>query len=279
MTEWTHHGLLIDLADWFFADKIVFAEVGIGSRWIQGGKIPIPDVLTLNRSYTRPVPTIYEVKITKADFRSDIRSDKWIRYLKYSQKFYFAVPRGLLKKVEVPEEAGLIVRGDNGWSVIKAPHVRKESGMDTWDVQALLMAGAYTGQKVRRLKDQVIFEENCELGDRARKIGYEISRAINRLQGSEASGSQDGQRVLKTIAKILDISVPELLGVSTWDIEFRLFDRERVENACMLVKRSVKLLEAQVTYEADSKSTELEIKKGEKSLANKLKMLREKTRT
>jgi len=278
VTEWTHSELLADLANWFFTDKIVFAEVGIGSRWIQGGKIPIPDVLTLNRSYTRPVPTIYEIKVTKADFRSDIRSDKWMRYLSYSQKFYFAVPSGLLKRAEVPEESGLIVRGDTGWSVTKAPHVRKDSGMSTWDIQALLMAGAYTGENVRRLKDQMIFEENCELGDRARKIGYEISHAINRLQGREASGSTDGQRILLVIAKILGKSVPELLGMHSRDLKFRLFDREQVENACGLVNRAVKLLEAQASYEADSKSTEREIRKGEKAIS-KLRALRKKMRT
>lgn len=83
------------------------------------------DVLTLQPSWTRPNPTVYEVKVRRGDFMGDTQGGKYEQYLPHSRRLYFATPRGLVEKKEVPVGMGLIVRGPKGWYVVKAPRCRE----------------------------------------------------------------------------------------------------------------------------------------------------------
>ncbi len=67
---------------------------------------------------------VYEVKVTRQDFRGDTQTGKYRRYLPYCRRLYFAAPSGLLKKGDVPEGMGLCVRTENGWHTIKAPKIQ-----------------------------------------------------------------------------------------------------------------------------------------------------------
>lgn len=244
---WDHSALLMDLAEWFHGDKIVFAEVGVGSRWLRGNAdrdgLPVPDVLTFNKSYVHPMPAIYEIKVTRQDFQSDVRSDKWMKYTRICSRFYFATPRGLVKKTEVPQDAGLIVRGENGWTTVKAPKVFKAVDIGQFEMMALLMAGAYTSQMVRSIRERVNLEENVELGDRCREIGYQIGKAINQLKKGEASGSTEAQKILESVATVLGVSVFELLEMGEYDVSGRLLDAKKFEREIEIVKEAVQLLE------------------------------------
>jgi len=140
--KWDHRKLTEDLA---FNKGTCFIEVPLGSVW--GGifqnqedgrkifmeerdykkvvekqkelKSNVPqraDVIAVKPSYTRFCLSIYEVKVNRSDFLNDIRSEKWRGYLDSCHRFYFATPSGLVKKDEIPAEAGWIVRGDKGWT-------------------------------------------------------------------------------------------------------------------------------------------------------------------
>lgn len=129
MKQWEHNELAEDLGD---AKQTNFLDVPLGSvqlemvkRWntghgIEGNNIQRADVIEVKPSYNRFCVSIYEVKISRADFQSDIRSEKWRGYLEHCHRFYFAVPSGMVSKEEIPLEAGLIVRGDRGWQTQKA---------------------------------------------------------------------------------------------------------------------------------------------------------------
>jgi hypothetical protein len=112
---WGHNQLAEDLAN---IKQTNFLDVPLGSVFLENPQRA--DVLEVKPSYTRFCVSIYEVKISRADFQSDIRSGKWRGYLDHCHRFYFAVPSGMVTKEEIPPEAGLIVRGDTGWSTIKA---------------------------------------------------------------------------------------------------------------------------------------------------------------
>ena len=49
----------------------------------------------------------YEIKVSRADFMRDTK-EKQVFALQYSDQFYYATPKGLLHKNEIPEWAGLI---------------------------------------------------------------------------------------------------------------------------------------------------------------------------
>lgn len=116
MKKWEHNELAEDLAD---IKGTGFLDVPLGSVYLNNGT-QRADVIEVKPSYTRFCVTVYEIKVSRADFLSDIRTEKWKGYLPHCHRFYFAVPSGLISKDEVPSGAGLIVRGDKGWSTIKA---------------------------------------------------------------------------------------------------------------------------------------------------------------
>lgn len=228
--QWQHHTLLRDLATFMFDDKIVFAESGVDSRWLTRGEVSVPDVLTLNKSYTRPAPTIYDIKVSRSDFNSSFRKDKWMRYLPYCTRFYFAAPKGLLKKADIPEKAGLFVRGPDSWYTVKTPKVLAGDGWDTINVQALLMSGAFTARKVRQLRDRVDLEDNCAIQDRVNALGWELSRAVAKVTGDEAAGGPGGAEVLRAVSATLNIPIPALIGMRENDIRSRLVDRDKLDD-------------------------------------------------
>ncbi|GFM29227.1 MmcB family DNA repair protein [Novosphingobium sp. PY1] len=113
---WKHDDLAADLAQHLLSDKrMVWTDMQLGPSGSAR-----PDVYTLERSYSRPLPTAYECKISRSDLRSDTTSGKWQKYLQFAGAVIFAVPEGLCTPAELPTGCGLIVRKDKVWR-----HIRK----------------------------------------------------------------------------------------------------------------------------------------------------------
>jgi hypothetical protein len=68
------------------------------------GGLLIFDAIAIAKSWARPQITVYEVKVSRSDF---LRDGKYQCYLPYCNEFYFVVPKGLIKKEELPTEVGL----------------------------------------------------------------------------------------------------------------------------------------------------------------------------
>lgn len=74
-----------------------------------------------------------EVKITKADFKNDFKKEKHKLFVEKDSKrlipnrFYYAVPRGLISETDLPSYAGLIVV-DGSHAIIqkRAPFIHKK---------------------------------------------------------------------------------------------------------------------------------------------------------
>lgn len=120
--DYDHDGLAADLTRtrWESGD-IAAQEVNLGPKsGVKLGTRGQADVVSIRPSWSKPRPTTYEVKVSRSDFLSDIRSEKWKRYLPWSKRFYFATPRGLVEKDEMPKGVGLMYRNENGWYSVKA---------------------------------------------------------------------------------------------------------------------------------------------------------------
>ena len=114
---WNHDSLMADLADHLCSPaRMVWCDLQLGP---QGSARP--DVYTLEKSFVRPCPESYEVKVSTADFRHDATRGKWENYLKFSSGVWFACPVGLLTRDVVPARAGLKVRGEKGWRTLRRP--------------------------------------------------------------------------------------------------------------------------------------------------------------
>jgi len=173
---WNHNLLVRDLATWLISDGFITSEVKYGPSWT--ARSPIPDVLKIRKSYTRVDVQIYEVKVSRPDFLSDIRSGKWQDYLKRSTRLYFATPAsGVVNdENEVPRSCGWITRGKTGWKVRRPPEIRSvEPSYD--EVLALLMseheratrlARELTAERARKHRHNL--RANSTMKERMRKI-------------------------------------------------------------------------------------------------------------
>lgn len=81
-----------------------------GPTWF-GGHLRM-DAIAIKPSWSSPCVTAYEVKVSRNDF---LRDSKWPEYLKYCHRFYFACPKGLITKEDIPDSrVGLIWASENG---------------------------------------------------------------------------------------------------------------------------------------------------------------------
>lgn len=81
--------------------------------------------------------TAYEVKMTRQDFRNDVKSPTKQRGARlYSNEFYYATPEGLVDPAELPEWAGLmeVKIGEDGWpsTRVKVPAPYREKVRPSW---------------------------------------------------------------------------------------------------------------------------------------------------
>jgi hypothetical protein len=78
-------------------DDFFMCEVKGGSTWFDSN-MQIMDAVAIKKSWRHPSITAYEIKVSKADFKSD---DKWPSYMKYCSCFSFVCPRGLITRQEI----------------------------------------------------------------------------------------------------------------------------------------------------------------------------------
>lgn len=118
MTDWTHDALAADLLD----ARHLAGDIAIERLAVRGGQL---DVAAMRLSWSHPMITGYEVKISRADFFADVRPGKYRGYLGSVERLYFAVPKGLIDAREVPTECGLLFRGKLGWYSRRKPPRRE----------------------------------------------------------------------------------------------------------------------------------------------------------
>jgi hypothetical protein len=112
--KFTHRKLCEDLAQ---TKGTKFIEVCLGAS----GNTQIADVISITpRQFKNFMLTIYECKVSRSDFLSDIKSEKYKGYLEYCNKFYFATLPGIVKIEEIPKGIGLMTRDESkGWIISK----------------------------------------------------------------------------------------------------------------------------------------------------------------
>ncbi|MBA4756256.1 MAG: MmcB family DNA repair protein [Sphingobium sp.] len=119
--SWTHDGLLDDLATHLRQpERMVWCDMQLGPSGS-----PRPDIFTMQKSYSKPSPAAFEIKISRSDLRSDTTSAKWQSYLKFAGSVTFAVPDGLCTVADIPDMCGLIVRKDQVWRYARRPTIQR----------------------------------------------------------------------------------------------------------------------------------------------------------
>ena len=178
-SAWKHDDLAHDLAQHLRSDKrMVWTDMQLGPSGSAR-----PDVYTLERSYSRPLPTAYEVKISRSDLRSDTTSGKWQKYLAYAGAVIFAVPDGLCTAADIPTGCGLMVRKAQTWR-----HVRKatrQSCVLPMDAcMKLLIDGVSrtVGNRIPQPRRADLWRDNEAV---RKKFGDAVARAARDLVGTQ----------------------------------------------------------------------------------------------
>ncbi|MBA7468387.1 hypothetical protein ES707_03635 [subsurface metagenome] len=180
MPDWTGGNLAEDLAQAKDPQQwLTWVQVPLGSVVMEYGHTPRADVLVCRKSFTNPSFTIYEVKISRADFNSDINRGKYRAYFDYCSQFYFAAPSGLIKKDEVPEGCGLTVRGNNGWRVVKSAP-RREYQPAIFLLLKLLMRGYEKRMVEWKQYDRIKYLEYKGLKEASYQFGIQLGHDLGR---------------------------------------------------------------------------------------------------
>lgn len=99
-----------------------------------------PDVFsimpTLDPEKARPWTC--EIKVSRSDFLSDIRSEKWKRYCRFSARIWFAAPAGMIRPDELPDGLGLFEFGDT-WQRTVEPKFCKGWELTGRDLMRLIL--------------------------------------------------------------------------------------------------------------------------------------------
>ena len=135
-----------------------------------------------NTIYTKFNIDILECKVNRSDMLKELRTEKWKGYLNYCNRFYFAVLSGIVDKNEIPQEAGLIVRGEKGWKVVKTAQKRDvEIPAETF--MAMLF---YKNKADKNIENRYYFTTGYETRKRLlKKVGKNVAKAINFYEGHQ----------------------------------------------------------------------------------------------
>jgi len=201
---------------------------------IKGGRGGRADVVAVKPSYANKDCRIYEVKNNRAAFDRDTKYEK---YLDVCHRMFIACPKGMIAKDELPPKIGLIVKGENGWYVVKSPrrNIPKDFNIDF--VLSLLYHGYEETQGQRKLRDHIIAKDNVALNYRAKNIGYEIARRLDRDR--ETQVEEWILKVAKLFEKYMGIPAKERFDglPSVYDIEHILRGSRNYEKELSNLRR------------------------------------------
>lgn len=206
--------------------RFVAQEVNCGSRWFEPG-CPRMDVLTVAGSHTRPMLTAYEVKASRADFLSDIRADKWRAYLPFCHRLYFACPRGVLARDEIPDGMGLLTYNaqKRTWTSLKTATVQNaEPATDYSFLLGVLFAAMNEEQRQRegigRFATPEAAQRWKEHKARSKVRGDELRAQLAGAKEREWRAQHEHTRVTDLVAGVCDalgIDVGELKPGHAWN--------------------------------------------------------------
>lgn len=205
--KWGHDELAHDLAEHLRRNtaRICWEDMQLGPAGTCR-----PDVYAMAHSYSKFCPVVYEIKVSVSDFRSDVTAGKYTKYFKYAGGVVFAVPEGLLKKSDIPEGCGLMIRKESGWHTLKGPTMRQIDNLprDAW--MKLLMDGMTRQTERTQIKSRVL---NTYFIDQKlmKKHGEEIAELVCRAHRSKERLDQEINANEKRIKEVHQEGEEELI--------------------------------------------------------------------
>lgn len=172
----SHNELASSLARHLIHDgRMVWEDIPAG----RSGSVR-PDVYTIEKSFANPNPIAYEVKVSRADFRSDVTKAKWKAYLDFSYGVVFAVPKGLVTKKDIPNGCGLITFNGQFWNTVKKPTLHPSKLDD--ELLLKLLIGGQRRQSAPEVIAPRPFDERQHHETLRKKFGQDIAQKLHFIE-------------------------------------------------------------------------------------------------
>jgi len=145
------------------------------------------DFLAIEKTWSPTCFRAYEIKTSRADFLND---KKWPEYMALCNKFYWACPKGLIKKDEVDPKVGLVYVNPKGGNchVMKGA-VYRPVALDAPMLLYLIfwrMGVGNEGHKYRMMEIEEEMEKKADLGRRYKTYASkELSAMAEKLRKME----------------------------------------------------------------------------------------------
>lgn len=257
MKEWKGRELSEDLASYLqSANWMTWTNIPLGSVQNSPG-VQIADVLAVPKSFTKPIFKIYEIKVSRADFFGDVGREKYKGYFKSAHYVLFAVPQGLIKAAELPQDGvGLIVRTEDSWHVVKSGR-RSDFQIGIELLLKLLMRGyqdhfiEYRSKKRREEGAKQYTDLNQAFYDYGIHVAHDIAHAQKFLKTADA--------LLKEMGPIMGrdySSLGEGVLALQQDIEKLMRQKKHYRLAVPLAEYAMKLFNGDYLYHDPVKELE-----------------------
>ena len=130
--------------------------------------------------------TGYEIKVSRGDFLGD---QKWKEYLPWCMELYFACPRGLIKKEEIPPQIGLIYCYAGTTRTVKRAVTRPMAGDNLQHLIFDLIWRRYTRDETRKahIVEQLnkFLNNKIDLKQLGKEVSWELSKKLNDIDEKE----------------------------------------------------------------------------------------------
>lgn len=200
MEKLTHDELANNLAIHLLSEnRMVWEDIPVGK--VHSVR---PDVLTIEKSYSSPNPISYEIKVSVSDFRSDVTKAKWKAYLDFSYGVVFAVPKGLIKKSDIPNGCGLITFNGQSWNTVKRPTLHPAKLNDELLLK-LLISGNERETKKPIIKNRD-FDEHAHHEALRKKFGKDFRSKISMLDDYPEK-KKELRRLKKELGSMFDLDI------------------------------------------------------------------------
>ena len=161
------------------------------------------DVATMRPSWSKPAPTCYEIKVSRADFLQDRNAGKYQRYLPFVARLYFATPAKMLHRKEIPNGMGLICRSDKGWYTVVSPHLREPQEFEAflWSMLLRSKDAPWRSRSCRCERLKALMREGGLEYD-THRLGKRVADLIDKGQTCQARDGDAAQATAEASARV-----------------------------------------------------------------------------
>lgn len=183
------------------------------------------DAWAMNRSWSHPVISGYEIKVTRSDFKRD---EKWSAYLCCCNCLYFVCPDGLIQPDELPAEVGLIWATKSGSRLMtrKKASYRHVEIPDSLYRYILMSRVQVKRNQYSYDNPQDYWRDWLAKKIEDRELGHRVSRAVRETVTEQVDGARSSVLISEkkmrnydeVRRRLVELGIPEDQHASEWSV-------------------------------------------------------------